>query len=364
MSGVRQVSEARLDEIEEALRRKIETLSGFADIESQARKLELTFKYYDTDQTGAIDFSEFNAAMVRLNFVGVQRELEALFDRFDSDLSGAINYAEFALGLFGMGGKRMPDPVSRSVIERVKARIIERGGATGLRGITRLLRRMDKNGSLTLERDELVDGLLDYGIDDLDESEGGDVDKLMKYFDRDGSGRISIEEFIRGLKGTMAKRRIMIVKEAFSRLDRTGDGRVLLDDFTTAYDASHHPEVVSGRMSEEEAVQELMEVYERGNSDGEVTWAEFLDYYKDLSAGIDSDDYFELMVRNAWHISGGTGWAENSTCRRVLVTHGDGSQEVVEVEDDLGIGADDMRAIRFRLEEQGVEDIAEISLAN
>jgi len=26
-----------------------------------------------------------------------------------------------------------------------------------------------------------------------------------------------------------------------------------------------------------------------------------------LSASIDDDDYFELMVRNSWHISGGTG---------------------------------------------------------
>ena len=56
-----------------------------------------------------------------------------------------------------------------------------------------------------------------------------------------------------------------------------------------------------------------------------------------MSASIDNDDYFELMIRNAWHISGGTGWTENTTNLRVLVTHGDGSQEVVEVHDDLGV---------------------------
>ena len=44
-----------------------------------------------------------------------------------------------------------------------------------------------------------------------------------------------------------------------------------------------------------------------------MTWSEFLDYYKDLSVGIDDDDYFELMMRNAWHISGGEGNHANTS---------------------------------------------------
>jgi hypothetical protein len=36
-----------------------------------------------------------------------------------------------------------------------------------------------------------------------------------------------------------------------------------------------------------------------------VTPKEFQQYYAALSASIDEDDYFELMMRNAWHISGG-----------------------------------------------------------
>ncbi len=41
------------------------------------------------------------------------------------------------------------------------------------------------------------------------------------------------------------------------------------------------------------------------------------------------------MIRNAWHISGGEGWCENSTCRRVLVTHADGHQTVEEIKVDV-----------------------------
>jgi calcyphosin len=86
----------------------------------------------------------------------------------------------------------------------------------------------------------------------------------------------------------------------------------------------------------------------------QVTPDEFERYYATLSASIDSDDYFELMIRNAWHISGGEGWSQNTTCRRVLVTRRDGSQQVVEIKNDIGLG-NDLNAIKAALKRQGEE---------
>jgi len=68
-----------------------------------------------------------------------------------------------------------------------------------------------------------------------------------------------------------------------------------------------------------------MSVWETHKKDGIVTIEEFEDYYKDMSASIDSDDYFELMIRNAWHIAGGEGACANTTIKRVLQTNPDGS---------------------------------------
>lgn len=74
-----------------------------------------------------------------------------------------------------------------------------------------------------------------------------------------------------------------------------------------------------------------MDTFDSQEKDGKVTPAEFIEYYGNVSSSIDNDDYFELMIRNAWHISGGEGWCANTSCRRVLVTHKDGRQTVEEI---------------------------------
>lgn len=38
--------------------------------------------------------------------------------------------------------------------------------------------------------------------------------------------------------------------------------------------------------------------------DGNVTQDEFLDYYTFISSSIDNDDYFKLMMTNAWKLDG------------------------------------------------------------
>jgi len=72
-----------------------------------------------------------------------------------------------------------------------------------------------------------------------------------------------------------------------------------MQDLKGRYDTSKHPDVLEGRMTPDEALADFAKQWDDENApDGKVTPAEFLEYYKDVSASIDRDDYFELMMRN------------------------------------------------------------------
>jgi len=241
-------------------------------------------------------------------------------------------------------------------VEKVRRKIAERGGLNGIRTLGRILRTMDDSGNRKLDREELTWGLRDYGLALSDR----DLNTVFDAFDRNKDGQIDFDEFLRGIRGNLSARRRAMVMLAYDVLDRDGSGMVDMKDIEMAYNAKEHPGVLDGSTTEEEVLTEFMSQWDRLEVDGKVTRAEFIDYYKDVSASVDTDDEFELIIRNAWHISGGEGAMENTTCIRVLVVHSDGEQEVVEVKDSIGVRRDDMDEIRSRLEAQGVTDIDRI----
>lgn len=120
-------------------------------------------------------------------------------------------------------------------------------------------------------------------------------------------------------------------------------GVVDLKDVRGVYKVHHHPDYIAGKKTEEELLIDFLSNFKsprsRGNFDGSLDRDDFEQYYRAISASIDDDDYFELVVRNAWHISGGVGSCANSSNRRVLVTREDGSQYVEEMKDDMRRGS-------------------------
>jgi|UniRef100_A0A7S4CNR2 Ca2+-binding EF-hand superfamily protein len=248
-----------------------------------------------------------------------------------------------------------PTPAGVPIIDTVKTKIMQRGGRNGFRSLVRVLRVLDDDGNKKLSRYELLNGLNTYGI----HPSQLELDELMIFLDPDGSGQITVTEFARAIRGEMKPPRRALVLQAYRLLDENCDGSVTLGDIQNLYDTSKHPEVLAGEKTAKEVLQDFTAGWDK-NQDNQITEREFCDYYNDISAGIDDDQYFELMIRNAWHISGGEGAAENTSCRRVLVIHTDGSETIEEIKNDLGIGAHDKEKMLQNLLAQGVTDIKHV----
>ena len=134
---------------------------------------------------------------------------------------------------------------------------------------------------------------------------------VYKAFDRYGSGSIDYDEFVRGVRGEMNQFRKKIALAAFKRIDRDGSGILDINDIKGVYNAKMHPDVKSGKKSEDEILGEFLETFEAhhamsgaGTRDRNVTPDEFVEYYNNVSASIDNDQYFELMMINAWKLHG------------------------------------------------------------
>ncbi|KAJ9451689.1 Crustacean calcium-binding protein 23 [Diplonema papillatum] len=247
----------------------------------------------------------------------------------------------------------------RDALQDVRRKILERSGDGSFKALSRAFRILDDNGDRKLSRREIKQGLEQYGVP----LSSAELDTIFTFFDRNGDGVVTLTEFMRGIREPMNGRRSGIVAQAFDRLDTDCNGMVTFAELKNIYGRNlyRHPQVVSGAKTEDQVLVEFISGWDQ-SGDRVITPGEFQDYYTDLSASIDGDDYFELMIRNAWHISGGEGVCENTTCRRVLVVHNDGSQTVEEIQDDLGIGPEDIAAMKAQLRAQGITDIKDIRL--
>uniref|UniRef100_A0A1I8HLG9 Calcyphosin-like protein n=1 Tax=Macrostomum lignano TaxID=282301 RepID=A0A1I8HLG9_9PLAT len=146
---------------------------------------------------------------------------------------------------------------------------------------------MDDDGNKRLSMAEFRKGVADFGLDLTDE----EVKAAFNQVDTDQSGSIDFSEFLAVLRPPLNESRLKLIKAAFQKMDKTGDGQIT------------HPKYQNGEWSEDQVFTEFLKTFEAPNTtDGVVTWEEFLNYYSGISNSIDHDSYFDLMMRNSWKL--------------------------------------------------------------
>lgn len=126
-----------------------------------------------------------------------------------------------------------------------------------------------------------------------------DLQGILKFYDVDGDGNVSYEEFIRGLRDDLTSRKKNMVEKAFAIMDKDGSKMLSVSDISYRYDVSQNEEFKNGSMTKEEILGQFLDQFDglRGNNDGKVSHAEFMDYYTDLAMSTPSDDYFVVMMQ-------------------------------------------------------------------
>ncbi|XP_033760508.1 calcyphosin-like protein [Pecten maximus] len=183
-------------------------------------------------------------------------------------------------------------------MEKLRSKILERG-SSGILGFGRLFNIVDRNRSQSIDIDEFIRCIEIFQIDMADR----EIRSLFSSMDKDGSGKLSYKEFITALRPPLNELRLSLIDQAFKIMDGTGDGVITVDDLKLRYNVQFHPKFVSGEWSEAQCLREFLDSFDsETNKDGLVTSDEFVDYYSGVSAFIDSDQYFEEMMRKCWQL--------------------------------------------------------------
>lgn len=183
-------------------------------------------------------------------------------------------------------------------ISKVRGQLKSRGART-IRGMGRVFRQLDSfDGNNKVDRQEFATGLTECGVS-LTKQE---LDAIFNYFDKNKDGCVDFEEFLTGIRGKPNARRQAMIDKAFLKFDRDGNGVVDVNDIRGVYNASLHPKVRKGEMTEQEVFEEFLSNFNDRNNNGKIERPEFNDYYAAVSSSIDNDDHFVQLMKMCWRL--------------------------------------------------------------
>jgi len=191
-------------------------------------------------------------------------------------------------------------PVSAEEVNNKFLNIILSRSGGGILGLARNFRIIDSDKSGELSKDEFKLAMKKFRVGLTDE----EVTVLFSVYDVDKSGTVEFGEFLKGLRSKLSPQRRALAEQAFIAMDTNGSGEIDYDDLKESYDVRHHPKVSSGEWTPKQAIDEFIGMFEGDKGDGnkKVTKEEWLDYHTGLSANIDQDDEFGIMMANNWGI--------------------------------------------------------------
>jgi Ca2+-binding EF-hand superfamily protein len=128
-----------------------------------------------------------------------------------------------------------PPQELKKVLLRFRKALSTRGLTTNT-GVKKAFTRMDGwDENKTLDRQELYDGLRVLGV----QASKDEVHMLFNFMDN----KLSLNEFFLGVRGELTPKRLEIITEVFTNLDKDHNGVLDMNDLRGYYSACNHPEL-------------------------------------------------------------------------------------------------------------------------
>ena len=200
----------KIHEMEQMMRDKLQQRTKTGPF--QLRK---TFKYFDRDGSGGIDFEEFQRAMDLMGFQFSDIQLLALFARYDDSCTGEVDYNEFVEKVMESDFKKIVPSQKKNLNKLVSTAFGSNGG-------------IGTDGEQILADDEDSD----MDEEELEEFRRTEVRKLFDLIDRDDSQSIERSEvgmLLKALGRSDVNQRA--IEEGFQRLDTDNSGRIEWEEF-------------------------------------------------------------------------------------------------------------------------------------
>jgi Ca2+-binding EF-hand superfamily protein len=117
---------------------------------------------------------------------------------------------------------------------------------------------MDDDFSKSISLPEFSKACRDFKVGISDDN----VPVLFDIFDSNRDGTLNIDEFLYAIRGELNDFRKALVEKAFRKIDKDQSGFLDIEDIKDVYIASKHPDVIQGRKTENQILNEFLETFE------------------------------------------------------------------------------------------------------
>ena len=155
------------------------------------------------------------------------------------------------------------------------------------------------NGLNKIEKDDFLMCLRDIGLF-LPKAAN---EKLVQYYDKDIDGYVYFNEFLVALRGEPNAERQEVIDKAFHKFEKDDSGMIDIRDLKGVFNASRHPKVVSGEITQEQAFDEFARNFNDRTGAGKIEKIEWNDYYAAVSASVENDEHFIILLKSTWQMT-------------------------------------------------------------